>query len=109
VIWVGVEDHGRDHTVPAWFVYRQGKVFLLSQKKQAPDAPEEQVVPGVPQAQDLVVVTRRKGRDTSLDRFHAAARVLEGEEWERAASLLADRRRSRFGPPEESIGRWLDS
>jgi hypothetical protein len=109
VIWIGVENKGGDHTVPAWFVYRQGKIYVLSQRKKAPDAPEEQVVPGIPEAQDMVVVTRRKGRDTSLDRFHAAMRVLEGDEWEKAAALLADRRRSRFGPPEESIERWRDS
>ena len=109
VIWVGVENKGRDHTVPAWFVYRSGKIFVLSQRKQVPDAPEEQAIPGVPGADDLVVVTRRKGRDTSLDRFHAVARVLEGDEWEKAAGLLADRRRSRFGPPGESIDRWRDS
>jgi hypothetical protein len=109
VIWVGVENKGRDHTVPAWFVYRQGKIYVLSQRKKAPDVPEEQVIPGLPQAEDVVVVTRRKGRDTSLDRFHAAARVLKGDEWEKAAALLADRRRSRFGPPEESIDRWRDS
>ena len=109
VIWVGVENNGRDHTVPAWFAYRNGKIFLLSQKKAAPGAPEEQAIPGVPQSQDVVVVTRRKGRDTSLDRFHAAMRMLEGEEWDKAAALLADRRRSRFGPPQESIERWRDS
>jgi hypothetical protein len=103
VIWVGVEENGKDRTIPAWFVYRQGKIFLVSRKEPGPD---EQTVPGVPKANDLVVVTRRKGRDTSLDRFHAAARVLEGDEWEKAAALLADRRRDRHGPPGEAIERW---
>jgi len=109
VIWVGVESKGRDRTVPAWFVYRNGKIFVLSQREPVPDAPEEQAIPGVPGTGDLVVVTRRKGRETSLDRFHAASRVLEGDEWEKAAALLADRRRSRFGPPGESIDRWRGS
>src|SRR5205823_4576991 len=73
VIWIGVEEkNGRDRTIPAWFVYRQGKIFVLSQHKGPPDAPPEQSVPGLPDARDLVVVTRRKGRDTSLERFHAA-------------------------------------
>jgi hypothetical protein len=54
-------------------------------------------------------VTRRKGRETSLDRFYAATRVLEGEEWEKAAALLADRRRDRHGPPGEAIERWRDT
>jgi len=109
VIWIGVEENGKDHTIPAWFVYRQGKIFVLSQRKKVPDAPDEQVIPGVPQRKDVVVVTRRKGRDTSLDRFHAALRVLEGDEWEKAAALLADRRRDRHGPPGEAIERWRDS
>ena len=109
VIWIGVEENGKDRTIPAWFVYRQGKIYVLSQQKKAPDAPEEQAIPGIPNAKDLVIVTRRKGRDTSLDRFHAAARVLEGDEWEKAAALLADRRRDRHGPPGEAIERWRDS
>jgi hypothetical protein len=109
VIWIGVEENGKDHTIPAWFVYRQGKIFVLSQREKVPDAPDEQVIPGVPQRKDVVVVTRRKGRDTSLDRFHAALRVLEGDEWEKAAALLADRRRDRHGPPGEAIERWRDS
>jgi hypothetical protein len=35
--------------------------------------------------------------------------VLEGAEWENAAKLLVDRRRSRVGPPGDSIGRWRGS
>jgi hypothetical protein len=71
--------------------------------------PEEQTVPGIPGASELLMVTRRKGRETALDEFHAASRVLEGPEWEDAAKLLADRRRSRVGPPVESINRWRGS
>src|SRR5207249_3170972 len=106
IIWVGVEQNGRDDAVPVWFVYRQGKIFLLSQRKKIADGPPEQTVPGLPSARDVIVVTRRKGRDTSLDRFHAVARVLEGDEWDKAAALLADRRRDRHGPPQEAIERW---
>jgi hypothetical protein len=59
------------------------------------------------------VITRRKanvpetrGRDTALGEFYAAVRVLEGPEWEEAAKVLADRRRSRAGPATDSIARW---
>jgi hypothetical protein len=103
VAWIGVEYEGRDVAIPAWFVYRGGKLFVLSSKEPSL---EEQSIPGLPEATDLVVVTRRKYRDTALGRFHAAARVLEGGEWEQAAKLLADRRRDRHGPPEEAIRRW---
>lgn len=113
VIWVGVEANGRRRTIPAWFVYRNGKVLVLSRKEPGP---EEQTIPGVPNAPDMLVITRRKasspeirGRDTSLEEFHAAARVLEGAEWEEAAKALADRRRSRAGPPMDSVNRWRGS
>jgi hypothetical protein len=103
VIWVGKDAHGHRDTIPAWFAYKNGKIYMVSQRKPGP---EEQTVPGVPDAQELVVVTRRKGRDTSLEEFSAAQRTLEGAEWEEAAKMLADRRRSRLGPPGDAIARW---
>src|SRR6266542_1985001 len=105
VAWIGVEHESKDIAVPAWFVYRQGKIYVLSAKEPIL---EEQTIPGLPDAEDLVVITRRKYRDTSLDRFHAAVRILDGPEWEQAAQLLADRRRDRHGPPENAIKRWRD-
>ena len=106
VIWVGVEAGGRRKLIPSWFAYRNGRIYVLSQREPGP---EEQTVPGVPNASELLVVTRRKGRETSLDEFPAAARVLEGPEWEEAAKALADKRRSRVGPPSGSITRWRGS
>lgn len=105
VIWVGLPPNGkaREQTIPAWFAYRGGKIYLLTQEQPGP---EEQTVPGLPGASELLVVTRRKAQNTSLERFNATTRVLEGDEWEEAAKLLADRRRSRVGPPQESIDRW---
>ncbi|HET9672220.1 MAG TPA: hypothetical protein VFQ40_05155 [Actinomycetota bacterium] len=106
VIWVGTRANGDRRMAPVWFAYKDGKIYLLSRKEPGAD---EQSVPGVPDARELVVVTRRKGRDTSLQEFSAAQRVLEGPEWEAAAKLLVDRRRSRVGPPADSIGRWRGS
>ena len=106
VIWVGPRANGHKKLAPVWFAYKDGKIYLLS--KREPGA-EEQSVPGVPDARELLVVTRRKGRDTALEEFNAAQRVLEGPEWEAAAKVLADRRRSRVGPPGDSIGRWRGS
>ena len=103
VIWVGTHVNGDVRTAPVWFAYKDGKIYLLSCR----DADvKEQTVPGVPDARELVVVTRRKGRETALQEFRAAQRRLEGAEWENAAKMLVDRRRSRVGPPEESIARW---
>ncbi len=105
VIFVGLEQDrdGRSHTVPAWFAYKNGRVLVLSSLRRGPD---EQAVPGIPGAERVLVVTRRKGRDTALRRFRASVRVLEGEEWEEAAKILADRRRSRVGSPLDRIERW---
>jgi hypothetical protein len=103
VIWVGVEANGRRRIVPAWFSYRNGKVYVLSKREPGP---EEQTIPGLPDASDLIVITRRKGRDTSLGEYHASVRLLQGAEWEEAAKTLVDRRRSRVGPPSDSLGRW---
>ncbi len=86
-----------------WFVYRNGRIYVLSKTEPGP---EEQTVPGIPGASDVIVVTRykatnpeRRGRDAALREFHATVRTLEGPEWEEAAKLLVDRRRSRAGPP----------
>jgi hypothetical protein len=103
VIWVGTRADGHKTLAPVWFAYKEGKIYLLSKREPGP---EEQTVPGVPDAHELLVVTRLKGRDTSLQEFNAAQRVLEGQEWEAAAKILVDRRRSRVGPPQDSIGRW---
>jgi hypothetical protein len=106
VIWVGYERAGKRRTAPVWFAYKDGRIFVISQRQPGP---EEQTVPGVPDAQQLVVVTRRKGRDTSLEEFWAAQRRLEGAEWEAAAAVLADKRKSRVGSPAENIAKWRGS
>ena len=103
VVWVGVERGGRDHAIPAWFVYRNGRIYVLHQRTPGP---EEQTIPGLGASPDILVVTRRKLRDTALDRFSATPRQLQGAEWEEMAKVLVDRRRSRAGPPAESLARW---
>ncbi|HJU57503.1 MAG TPA: hypothetical protein VJ774_02075 [Actinomycetota bacterium] len=103
VIWLGVEADGRRRLVPAWFSYKNGRILALSQRDPGP---EEQTIPGARSAPELVVVTRRKLRDTALDEFAASKRLLEGTEWDEAAKVLADRRRSRVGSPADSIARW---
>jgi hypothetical protein len=103
VIWLGVDVNGIRKTVPAWFAYKNGKVLVLSQREPGP---AEQTIPGLRTAPNLVLITRRKYRDTSLDELHAAVRLLQGPEWEEAAKSLVDRRRSRTGPPADTLGRW---
>jgi len=116
VIWVGLdvkadrELGGRNSVsgklVPAWFAYRQGKIYLLSQRRPGP---QEQTIPGLDE-HEVAVITRRKGRDTALDRFRASVRIIEpgAADYDQAAAALADRRRSRAGPPEDSMARWRE-
>lgn len=101
VIWVGAGDR----SAPSWFAYKNSKIYLVSQRE--PGA-AEQTVPGLSEGtEDLVVITRRKGRETSQHCFHARVRVLSpGDEWDEAAKYLVDRRRSRAGPPSDAIERW---
>jgi len=108
VIWVGLSGTkgARDRTVPAWFAYKNGKIYVLSQREPGPD---EQTIPGIPGSAEITVVTRKKGQNTSLERFMTTARDLRGDEWEEAAKILVDRRRSRVGPPQESIDRWRET
>jgi hypothetical protein len=106
IAWIGVEYQGKDVVIPAWFVYRGGKILVLSSIEPSL---EEQTVPGLPDTKEVLVITRRKYRDTSLGRFHAAVRLLDGPEWDQAAGLLADRRRDRHGPSADAIKRWRGS
>jgi hypothetical protein len=103
VIWVGARVGGKLQTVPAWFAYKNGRIYVLSQREPGP---AEQTIPGVGTAKEFVVITRRKLRDTALNELTASGRVLEGPEWEDAAKLLVDRRRSRNGPPDQALTRW---
>jgi hypothetical protein len=108
VIWVGVENDGRDRAVPVWFAYRQGRIYVLH--SSAADSGEQQI-PGLPDAPEVVVVTRHKYRDTRAHRFHAAVRLIEpgDPDFEGLAAVLADRRRDRHGPPGEAIEKWRSS
>jgi hypothetical protein len=108
VIWVGQEQNGRDRAVPVWFAYHQGRVYVLHSDR--PDSGEQQI-PGLPEAPEVVVVTRRKGRDTRADRFPAAVRLIEPDspEFDPLAAILADRRRDRHGPPQDAIRTWKQS
>jgi hypothetical protein len=106
VIWVSARNGTRTDSIPAWFAYKDGRIYVLSQREPGPD---EQTVPGRGEAREMSVTTRRKGRDTSLEEFPVAARVLEGPEWEAAAKLLVDKRKSRPGPPGDSLTRWRSS
>lgn len=108
-IWLGTGEGAftNNLSAPVWFVYKNGKIYVLHQKEPGP---EEQSIPGLPDARELLVVTRRKGRDTAKGEFQASVRLLEsGPEFDEAAKLLVDKRKSRGGPPADSLARWKGS
>jgi len=108
VIWVGVEQNGKEVAVPVWFAYKDGRIYLLHSNDAGSG---EQRVPGAPDATDLLVVTRHKYRDTRSNRFHATSRVIGADDpgFAGLAAVLADRRRDRHGPPQEAIAKWRKS
>src|SRR4029079_7389152 len=95
VIWVGARVGGKLQTVPAWFAYKNGRIYVLSQPEPGP---AEQTSRGVGTAKEFVVITRRKLRDTALNELTASGRVLDGPAWEDAAKVLADRPRCATAP-----------
>lgn len=108
VIWVGVEENGRDRAVPVWFAYKGGRIYVIH---ATDEESQEQRIPGVPDVSDLLVITRHKYRDTRSTRFHATCRIIEPDapEFGDLAAALADRRRDRHGPPQEAIQKWRSS
>jgi hypothetical protein len=108
VLWVGEERNGRDRAVPVWFAYNQGRIYLIHSDQR--DSGEQQI-PGLPDAGELVVVTRHKYRETRAGRFRAAVRLIEPDspEFDSHAAVLADRRRDRHGPPQDAIRKWKQS
>ena len=105
-IWVGVEAGGRRKPIPSWFVYRNGK--------------DPRAVPAGARARRIETGAghpgriRARGRDAAqaaarprASEFHAAARACcRVPEWEEAAKLLVDKRKSRVGAPSEWLARW---
>lgn len=89
--------------LPVWFVYKEGKAFVLSGERQ-------QIVPEARRVRDVHVVTRWKGRDAQLVEFDAAVRQItadQRQEFEEIAQLLLAKRQSVTGTPEENMERWL--
>ena len=105
VIWVGTEaPNGRRRTVPAWFAYKNGKIYVLSQKEPGPGRADD---PG------------RAGRRTSSwsSRGGSSATPSSRSSTRRSASSRGrsgKRRRSSWstsaraapGAPAEALTRW---
>lgn len=102
IIWL-TPNTDPSRPLPVWFVYKDGKAYVLSGERQ-------QIVPDAKRVRDVHVVTRWKMRDARLVEFDAAVRQITAEqrqEFEEVAQLLLAKRQSVTGTPEENMERWL--
>ena len=87
--------------VPVWFVYKDGKAYVLSGEPQ-------QVIPDARNLREVHVVTRWKGHDARMAEFDASVRVIDADDsdFEPIASLLMAKRQSMRGTRDEILDRW---
>jgi hypothetical protein len=99
IIWVTYEK--RKPPVPCWFVYKDGKAYVLSGER-------EQTIPNAANLREVHVNTRWKGRDAAMAEFDASVRVItpDDPEFEQIAQLLMAKRQSMRGTAEEILDRW---
>jgi hypothetical protein len=103
IIWVTPDTSNL--SLPCWFVYRNGKIFVLSAEPQ-------QIVPGARNVREAKVSLRWKGRDARLVDFDASVRVIGPEnqaEFHEIGALLVAKRQSVSGTVEDIVARWMSA
>jgi len=101
IIWVTPDTSNR--SLPCWFVYKNGKIWVLSAEPQ-------QVIPDAVHVREAQVAVRWKGRDARLVDFEASVRVIGPEnpaEFEEIGALLVAKRQSVQGSVEDIVSRWM--
>lgn len=104
IVWLRWKDsEGAERTMPVWYVFQDGKIYLVSGERQ-------QTVPNARALRRADVIIRWKG--------HGNARVAElpvnvrviphGPEWDPIAEKLAEKRLNTPGAPEDLAARWRD-
>jgi hypothetical protein len=103
IIWITPDNSREGRAIPCWFVYKDGKAYVLSGERQ-------QIIPDATRVRDTKVVTRWKMRDARLTEFRAAARPITAaspEEFTEIATLLLNKRQSVTGTPQENLDRLM--
>lgn len=103
ILWITPNTARDGRAIACWFVYKDGKAYVLSGEKG-------QIIPDAERVRDAKVVTRWKMRDARLGEFDAAVRVItaeEPEDFREIAELLLAKRQSVTGSPEENVERWM--
>lgn len=103
IIWLTPDTSPDGRPIPCWFVFKEGRLFVLSGERQ-------QIIPDAHRVRQTKVVIRWKGRDARLAEFEAAVRPItanEPEEFEEVGQLLVAKRQGVVGTPEENLARWM--
>jgi hypothetical protein len=115
IIWVGVPqpqaDRGwrrrrprtAEHTQAVWFVYDDGKVYVLN-------GPREQQVPGLETAERVTLIARSKDHRSEVSKVPARARVVDPAEdtWERVAKTAVTKRLN-LADLQQAVERWRET
>lgn len=103
IIWITPDTAPSGPAVPCWFVYKDGKAYVLSGERQ-------QILPHAARIREARVVTRWKMRDARISEFTAAVKPITAsarEEFTEIAQLLLNKRQSVVGTPDENLERWM--
>lgn len=103
IMWITPDTSRDGRAIPCWFVYKDGKAYVLSGERQ-------QIIPDAAHVRDAQVVTRWKGRDALMTEFKAAVRPITAasrEEFTEIANLLLNKRQSVTGSPKSNLERLM--
>ena len=102
IVWLRWSSGGAPQTMPVWFVLDQGKLYVLSGERQ-------QTIPNPQALREVDVILRWKGKNARIAEIPASVRILEpGDEWDRIAEKIAEKRLNIPGVPEDTARRWRD-
>jgi len=73
VVWLDVPGAGAEHAVPVWYGLVDGRVYVLT-------GGGEQRVPGLAEADRVVLVARSKDQQSKVAEVEASARVVDGKD-----------------------------
>lgn len=101
ILWLTVpQPDGTRHEQPVWFVYTDGKVYVVS-------GPTEQDVPHLGEAEEVEITARSKDVRSRVSRLPAAVRVLDPDEPQYTTIVeQALPKRLNLTDPNEAAERW---
>ncbi|HVM13914.1 MAG TPA: hypothetical protein VM287_06260 [Egibacteraceae bacterium] len=101
ILWLAVpQPDGAHHEQPVWFVYSDGKVYVVS-------GPTEQDVPHLADAAEVEITARSKDVRSRVSRLPAEVRVIPPEDPEYGTIIeMALPKRLNLTDPNEAPKRW---